>query len=148
MRLILTALTALTLAACALPDARIRTGPDEPVLPVPGPDLGGDVDRGTTPALGPRARQVCRAAPTPRGWIAVDYMVLERECPRSPGDRGFNGAVLEYYSDRPAGSVMVICADEPTPDGWIREHTVPDHVCSGARVGEGEPTARRIRRVR
>ena len=142
------AFAALTLTACASPGLGVHTGPGDPELLPPGAPTvpGGPEHIPATSNIG--RRYVCRAAPTTRGWIATDYVMAERECPRTSGDQGYNGAVMEYYENRPLGTVMAVCADEVTPNGWIREHTVPEQVCTGARVDDGEPTAKLIRRVR
>jgi hypothetical protein len=93
---------------------------------------------------------ICRAQPIPRGWIAITYTVAGESCPprTTPGDP-YNGAVIEYHRTRPAGTELAVCADQATPRGWIQVRgRETGHECHGARVRDGQPTVRVIRRVR
>lgn len=92
--------------------------------------------------------QACRADGSRQGWIAVRYVQRGRECPRTTGDNGFNGALLERYGNRAPGTTLVVCADEPLPPDWVQVESDADLTCEGARVATGEPTTRAIRRFR
>lgn len=145
------AVATLALAACSSFEPRIGLNDPDVGIPGSGPATGPDtgipapgVDTG--PNMG--VRQVCRSEPKRHGWIAVEYVPVGAECPRTPGDGGYNGAVLENYLRRPVGSTMVVCADQRTPHGWRRELTISERECPGARVGKAARTTRVIRRVR
>lgn len=139
MRPLLIALIALVLTACGM-QFRPRVPGSDGVLPAPAE--GG---RFGAPEAG--VRQICRTGAYPRGWIAVRYIQL-RDCPRSEGEGGYNGAVIDRYEARAEGTTMVVCADQPTPRNWVSRPASGDVVCEGARVDIGEPTTKLIRRVR
>jgi hypothetical protein len=153
MRLAPSALALLTvtlaLAACGGSSFRVRGAPEPPAEnPIPGPDVLGDPDRGAMDTPLADMRQACRAGAVPRGWIAVDYMELQGRCPKADHYGGYNGVLLQYYENRMVGSVLVVCADQPTPNGWIRSGEPENEVCSGARVDVGESTTKYIKRMR
>ena len=93
-------------------------------------------------------RTACRSQVRPRGWIAVAYERLGEQCPEQRGDNGYNGVRLQHYADRAPGTTLIVCADQTTPTGWVRQRAPADAHCPGARVDPGEPTAWAIVRVR
>jgi hypothetical protein len=56
-------------------------------------------------------RQLVCPGPIPAGWIRVDAS-------SSPSDCGGNAWVIEPYTNKSVGSAMIVCADQPTPQGW------------------------------
>lgn len=105
-----------------------------------------DPDRPATDRARLDTRRACRSDPVPVGWVAVAYLQVGDECPHQDS-ADYNGVLLEQYTGRAPGSTLVICADQPTPRGWVDESRNPGAVCEGARVADDQPTARRIRRV-
>jgi hypothetical protein len=100
---------------------------------------------------GPVVDRICRTASVPGGWIAVAYEAAPAGvCTRSEGvEDGYSLAVIQRHSNRPAGSVMAVCADQPLPRDWYREwNRDPDISCPGARVREGAPTSYLMRKGR
>lgn len=149
MRFLAVPLLALLIGACSLPSTEIRSGPDRPGGdPLPPPEMFPTPDRPEGRAPQQDVREACRAAPAPRGWIAIRYVAREGECPGLPFYDGYTGVLLQYYADKPVGTMLVVCADQPPPRGWLRDWAPESESCPGARVDEGEPTAVAIRRVR
>lgn len=149
MRLAVTALTVLTLTACGVSSFRVRGPADPPPdQPLPGPDAVGSPDHGVMDTPLAEMRQACRTDAVPRGWIAINYLRLGDRCPKREGGNGYNGVLLQYHENRARGTTMVVCADQSTPNGWIRAGVPENEVCEGAEVDEGESTTRFIRRVR
>jgi hypothetical protein len=116
------------------------------------PTLGGRT--GAARARYPEERRVCRTSTRPRGWIAVAYVSAPEQCPARAGADSAAAAatmaVITPYEDRPLGTVLDVCADEPRPTGWnpvFDESTEDTGSCPGAGRGDG-PTTRRIRRIR
>jgi hypothetical protein len=153
--LLLLALATLfaTQAGCGMsahPRAGMRDGStvgrptDAPAGPQPWP-AGGDA-RDPRPAVD----RVCRASSIPGGWIAIGYEAAQGKCPASPRVHAeYSLAVIERYSHKPVGTVMLACADQPVPRNWVREwHLEPHASCAGARVRDGAPTSYLMRRVR
>lgn len=146
---VLSALILLALTACGGSSFRVRGAPQPPGdTPLPGPDVVGAPDRGAMDTPLADMRQACRASAVPAGWIAVDYIELQGRCPKRVSDGGYNGVLLQYYENRMVGTVLVVCADQPTPNGWIRSGEPENEVCTGARVDPGESTTKYIKRVR
>lgn len=150
MRITLPALTALiALCACSSFSPRLvvpGTGGGE--LGPPDPSVGTTPDVPGIERTNARVRTACRMGARQEGWVAIEYVPEMRGCPHAPGDGGYNGAVIEYIGDRPIGSIVVICADQPPPRDWVREFADLEAACPGARVDEGDPGALRIRRIR
>lgn len=146
MRMPLALLTVLTVSACGGITASPRVGPGNPG---PVPDPGGVTRPEPIDAASGFSdlRRACRASVAPRGWIAVEYLQGER-CPEWKSYDGYTGVLLQRFDNRPRGTVLIVCADEPTPSGWVREDAPPESRCPGARVREGEPTAHALRRFR
>lgn len=94
--------------------------------------------------------QVCRARAVPAGWVVVRYVDGGDACPPArESEQPYNAAVIERFSQRPAGSSMVVCADQAVPRDWVREWSRDAGAeCAGARVSADAPTAMVIRRVR
>jgi hypothetical protein len=64
---------------------------------------------------------ICRGAPVPAGWIVTDD-IRDRE--RCGGENvatlnAYNVWVIRRHDNRPAGSTMDVCANNPTPAGWM-----------------------------
>jgi hypothetical protein len=146
-------LLVLLLAGCgATMQPRLRTGdtaprpgfpPEDHVGPRPAPKLGG------APDARPTIDQICRTQPMPSGWIAIRYMEGGDKCPSRDRENPYTVAVIERFSDKPIGAIMVVCADRPMPHGWVREWN--DEVsaeCPGARVRSGQPTVYVMQRIR
>lgn len=96
----------------------------------------------------PTARQICRTEGIARGWIAVTYVRVGGECPRTEAGE-YNGMVIEPYHNRPVGTYMAVCADQATPRGWVTVGVPKDHVCWGLNRHDDEhgPTSRMIHRL-
>lgn len=142
-------LVAGALTACGSLTFQSRGGPRDDLGPedfptdLAGPD-GPDAVHG-----GVERRETCRAEGHPPGWIAVAYTRRGEECPAADDAyEGYSGVVLERYEHRAVGTVIIVCADRRTPVGWFEERDPAGSDCPGARVSEGEPTSKRIRRVR
>ena len=146
MRPTLALLTILTASACGGIAVSPRLGPEDPV-PVPGPDRDVRPEPIDASSGFSDLRRACRASVAPRGWIAVEYIQGER-CPEWESYGGYTGVLLQRFDHRPVGTVLIVCADEPAPSGWVREEAPPESRCPGARVRQGEPTAHAIRRLR
>jgi hypothetical protein len=122
-----------------------------PQVPRPGSLPGATPGR---PAGGPiesaMIDYVCRAAPMPSGWIAIAYQEGGENCVRSTDpDNPFTVAMIQRYDTAPVATTMTVCADQRVPRNWARERGLaPGSGCAGARVGEGQPTAVVIRRIR
>jgi hypothetical protein len=117
---------------------------DDTLRPGPPSPLGGDTE------IRPAIEQICRARPTPSGWVIIAYAAGGDACPasREPDD-AYNVAVIERHSERPVGSTMIVCADQAIPRDWVRDRRPHDEAaCPGARVGDNEPTVSMIRRIR
>ena len=126
----------------------VRTAPEPPgVEGVPSPDVAGSPDARPSALERTDLRTECRTDARPRGWIAVEYLRLGSQCPEQKDD-GYNGVRLRHFAGMAPGAVLAVCADQPTPNGWLRKEAPPERVCEGARVDEGEPTAILIQRVR
>ena len=138
---------AVILAACSSITPHVGTrGPAGPTLGPPDPTAGVAPDLPGEERTNARIRTACRTASRGDGWVATAYLHRMRGCPASPGDQGYTGAVLEYVGDRPPGAIAIVCADQRPPRGWSNDLAPTDFECPGARVGEGEPTAKTIRR--
>lgn len=67
--------------------------------------------------------KVCRGTPPLPGWIRVGDEHDGNNCggdPTNPYD--YNIWILENYADNtiyPVGRVISVCADSPTPQGWV-----------------------------
>jgi hypothetical protein len=92
---------------------------------------------------------VCRNDARRSGWVIVRYTIEGDGCP-TPGDgeNPYNGAIIERHQGRPAGTTLLICADQGVPRGWARDTRIgnPD-ACPGAKVREDRPTAFLITRT-
>ena len=121
---------------------------------------GGDIDGRRLPVGAPAAvagraaggvRRVCRTGSRPRGWIAVAYVSSgEGDCPAlSKSDSGATAtvAVLTHYVDLPLETVLDVCADEPTPRGWVKDDSVADASDSCPSAERNGSSTYRIRRV-
>lgn len=117
---------------------------DDTLRPGPPSPLGADTD------VRPAIEQICRARPTPSGWIIIAYAAGGEACPASrEADDLYNVAVIERLSERPVGSTMIVCADQAVPRNWVRERSpYEEAACPGARVGDDAPTVSLIRRIR
>ncbi|MEX1181839.1 MAG: hypothetical protein WEF86_01290 [Gemmatimonadota bacterium] len=143
------------LAACSAVQPRLGTD-ERPTFdddrgmtgPFPSPaSIPGMVPDDTRPAID----RVCRTGPMPAGYVAIDYALGGRDCPKlvGDGDNRFTAAVIERYTDKTVGAIMFVCADQPVPSGWVRESEGGGTTaCEGARVGEDEPTTYSMRRLR
>ena len=89
--------------------------------PIPGPETGpvpgrvgsaGDM----TGASGASRQTVCRSAPRPRGWLAVDYVEGGSTC----GNGGYTAVVLQRLAPFPEGSLLLVCTGQSIPRGWQR----------------------------
>jgi hypothetical protein len=119
--------------------------PDDRSEPLPTPGVGRSYETRNL------VERVCRTAAVPRGWIAVRYeAAAPGQCPRTgTRDEEYAVALIARYNEKPVGSLMVVCADQPTPRNWLREwHLEPDHTCPGARVEADSPTSYLMRRYR
>lgn len=140
----------LVVASCVSVQPRASTGGgpagipgDDGMTPYPRP-ASGDVMRDTNPAYA----QVCRGR-VPGGWIPVAYLHGGDECPPPrDADDPYTAATIVRYADRTVGTVLEVCADRGVPGGWVREGGTAESTCPGARVGDGQPSSMRIRRVR
>jgi hypothetical protein len=103
----------------------------------------------TAPGTSSLVDQVCRVHAMRSGWIATRYIEAAGDCPESTDPENLhNAAVIERYSHLPVGATMAVCADQPVPRDWVREHNREVKAsCPGARVQEGAPTVFVIRRV-
>jgi hypothetical protein len=117
---------------------------DDTLRPGPPSPWGGDTE------IRPMIQEICRARPTPPGWVIIAYAVGGSACPASTdANDPYNVAVIERHSERPVGSTMIICADQAVPRDWVRGRApYEDADCPGARVGDDAPTVSMIRRVR
>jgi hypothetical protein len=66
-------------------------------------------------------RYVCRGADIPNGWIVTDDIRDPQLC---GGDNpavlnAYNVWVIKRYDNRSPGTVMDVCANTPTPSGWV-----------------------------
>jgi hypothetical protein len=59
-----------------------------------------------------QSRQLVCPGAIPAGWVKVDAVSTTSDC------GGSDAWVIELYTNKIAGSGMVICADQPTPPGW------------------------------
>jgi hypothetical protein len=85
-------------------------------------------------------QEICPAAPIPAGWIKVDARPDASACPAG------EVWVLETFTNKAAGSAMVVCADQPTPPGWQTMGIgTSTGQCSG--TGAGGDNVKSIRRV-
>lgn len=124
-------------------DPRVGPGSGWPTREVPGSEPHGPAERGKL------HDEVCRSGPLPSGWIAIRYVEGGESCPKPRDGDPYTRAVIERYRDRPLGTVIVVCADQGTPRGWVREREGGlRQGCPGARVKEGAATAVRMRRIR
>jgi hypothetical protein len=55
---------------------------------------------------------LCPGDPIPPGWIKVDARPDASACPAG------EVWVIEPFNNKAAGSAMVVCSDQPTPEGW------------------------------
>jgi hypothetical protein len=132
---VITILSAGVFCACSSFRPHVRTpsaprgGVFEPRRPGDatsgGGDIGGQVPRvGVAGSMAGRAvegsQRVCRNASRPSGWIAVAYVSASAdECAmRARSDSSAAVAIITFYADRPLGTVLDVCADEPLPRGW------------------------------
>lgn len=123
-------------------DPRLGPGTGRPTRVVPGVEPRSPGERGKI------HDEVCRARPLPSGWIAIRYTAGGERCPKGPDGNPYTRAVIERHRGRAAGTVIVICADQGTPRGWVRERSEDlREGCPGARVRAGAATAVRIRRI-
>jgi hypothetical protein len=102
-----------------------------------------------TPAAVPAERRVCRTGAWPPGWIAVAYVDAAGECPPDPQGGVARAAILAEHRSRPVGTVLEVCADQPTPRGWEPGRVVADEWgrCPGA-GRDGASATKQLRRVR
>jgi hypothetical protein len=139
------ALLTTVLAACSV-DVHPRIGS----TPRPDGIIRGDTLSPLSPArmgMPLETRRVCRAAGTPSGWIAVQYLPGGSECPRGTGpDSLYNAAIIERHANRPVGTIISACADQAVPFGWQR--LGEGHGCEGANVRDDRPTSFRMQRIR
>jgi hypothetical protein len=147
-------LSMLFLASCGVavhPRAGTGEGVLRPGLPTPG-DAQVPAPPSRAPASAHDARpdvdRICRSASIPRGWIAVAYEAAPAgQCLGGPGEQEYAVAVIERHDRKPAGSIMIVCADQPVPRSWVREHQRDAQPgCEGARVRSGDDTSYVIRR--
>ena len=81
--------------------------------------------RGVIVAEPPRGadtlQYICRGAVVPSGWIVTDDIRDRQLCGgENPATLNtYNVWVIKRYDRRPAGAVMDVCANEPTPAGWV-----------------------------
>ena len=160
---LLAGVTACGVVTSVRPRATTTTGPRAiPGQPTPTSVPGANpTPRGPAGSERPNAtrgrhvdeRLVCRTSGAPRGWIAVAYVSSPDQCPpRAGADSAAataTAALVTNYADRPRGSMLDVCADQPTPPGWqtLSDESVEDASrCPGA-ARDGRPTAKRIRRV-
>ena len=143
----------LLMAGCAIQphlDQQAGVPPFDGVV-ASGPYASPGITRVDADDIRPAIDRVCRTGAMPEGYIAIDYADGGRDCP-TPIDDGnrFTAAVIERYTTKPVGAIMIVCADQPTPNGWLREDKGEGSTtaCRGARVSEGEPATRTIIRVR
>ena len=162
--LLLAGVAACGVVSSVRPRASTSTGPRAiPGQPAPtGVPGASSSPRGPTGRERPNATRgtqhvdeqlVCRTSGVPGGWIAVAYVSASDRCPARAGADSAaataTAALVTNYADRPRGSMLDVCADQPVPPGW---HTVSDESvedgsrCPGA-ARDGRATARRIRRV-
>jgi hypothetical protein len=147
-------LSLVLLASCGVtvhPRAGIGEGVRRPGVPPPGDtQVPAPPSRAptSTPDARPDVHRICRSASVPRGWIAVAYEAAPAgQCLGYQGEQDFAVAVIERHDRKPMGSIMVVCADQPVPRSWVREHrSEPLPGCEGARVRSGNATSYAIRR--
>ena len=81
--------------------------------------------RGVIVAEPPRGadtlQYICRGAAVPSGWLVTDAIRDRQLC---SGDNpatlnAYNVWVIKRYDIRPAGFMMDVCANTPTPPGWV-----------------------------
>jgi hypothetical protein len=148
-------LSVVLLASCGV-TVRPHTGTGDDV-PRPGMPAPGDAQAPAPPSRGPTSApdarpdvdRICRSTSVPRGWIAVAYEAAPAgQCLGYRGEQGFAVAVIERHDRKPVGSIMIVCADQPIPRSWMREHPrEPLPGCEGARVRSGNATSYAIRRL-
>jgi hypothetical protein len=64
------------------------------------------------------SRTVCKLAGFPRGFVAVNY-IQSKDCMQTrDSTKVLNAAVLVDITKRPFGTLLLVCADQPTPGGW------------------------------
>jgi hypothetical protein len=118
-----------------------RTGPVVTDAPLPN-DMGGN--RSPERALG---RTVCKSSGIPRGFLAVDY-IQSRECmPSNDSTRVFNAAVLVDVSSRPLGTLLLVCADQTIPWGWMPTQREPKESGQCPRDPSDKSTKPRVREI-
>ncbi|MGQ0703658.1 MAG: hypothetical protein ACT4PM_11055 [Gemmatimonadales bacterium] len=136
----------LAASACS---PRVGERPEQPIPvggnpPVPSGSVEGSL--GTRGAAGGGSRLTCKTSRIPSGWIAVDYVVAG-ECQPAPNER-YNGMVLIQHAGYAAGTVLVVCSDQPIPRGWYRhsgtEGAGEDQCPSSA---SPRPLAERVMRI-
>ena len=97
------------------------------------------------------ARQtICRGAPVPAGFIIVDD---DRDRTKCGGENpatynAFNVWVIERIDNRPADSVIEICAATPMPSGWVLVDVYRDNRRCGRPTAHFDVNVKRIRRSR
>jgi hypothetical protein len=146
---------ALLIAGCS--GLAVRSGGPDSLIPSPDDGISGRP--GTEGAGGPvtstlpdgaSRKTVCRAAPVPRGWVAVDYVEASGMCGSAAGP--YSAVVLQQLAPLPEGTILTVCAGQSIPANWRRE---PD---DGAPVATGQcprnpsdrrtgPTTMQIRRA-
>ena len=103
-------LIAALVAAAAIPAAAQGGNPPQRGVIVAGPPTGVDT-----------LQYICRGATVPPGWIVTDDIRDREMCGgENPAMlNAYNVWVIKRYDNRPAGSLMDVCANTPTPAGWV-----------------------------
>lgn len=124
---------------------------------IPGTSNPGTLPGSTIPntrgaAAQSASREICRGAPMPRGWIAVDYVTSSGGCRSNMRDAGANTAIIVNYLTLPPETILVVCSDQRTPSKWARlpqEDTDASSMQCPRRPGDTRkgPTILRIRRA-
>ena len=94
--------------------------------PIPGPETNGPVpgtvtERGGYSGTTGSSRQIiCRGAPYPRGWVAVDYVDGGSTCGPTANSGTYSGVVIQRLAVYPGGTLLIVCAGQSIPRDWRR----------------------------
>jgi hypothetical protein len=122
--------------------------------PMPSPGVTGNTPRGMSDAPTRSSNQICRNAPIPRGWVAVDYVPAPGVCaPYSETETGPNAALISWIARLPEQTVLLVCADQHLPRDWARTDLEAGDESSGRcprKPGDTgtKPTVMRIQKMR
>jgi len=147
-----TLLLPIVVLATACANAPYTSPPGQiPGTSAPGSNPGSTIPNARGKASQSASREICRGAPLPRGWIAVDYVTSSGGCRESMRDTEANTAIIVHYATLPPETILVVCADQHLPPSWMREPEEPGDASSGQcprRSGDTRtgPTILRIRR--